>query len=118
MSFHPLQDHKESIDKLSDIFRERMEKKGILPKNPFVRSKKIKELEAWLANMGGRLHLRLVRASYGRLVYDTDSSKYFCFRVRCQEFGGRKGHRRKPIFFLVEIPWDVADKVLMLGFVP
>lgn len=120
MKFHPIQTNKESLDKLSEIFQASMEKRGILPKNPW----KAKRLADWLAKMGGRFH----PGSHYVRTYKVDAANFVNFMVDCPQprSSARRGGwgppcingRREPRFVHVEIPWDVADKALMLGFVP
>lgn len=116
MKFHPLQTHQESIDMLSEIFHARMKMKEILP-NPFellsASSKKMERLEEWLASMGGKCHdtpYIVLKAGCGM------------FKVRCSPPATRDatGLRRRwgKSYVYIEIPWDVADKVLTLGYIP
>lgn len=124
MKFHPLQGKKESMDRLSEIFRDSMEKRGILPKNPW----KAKRLADWLAKMGARFH----PGSHHIRAYQVDSANFVNFKVDCprSQFSRkitpwatkivqRKiNGRRESRFVCIEIPWDLADKVLTLGCLP
>lgn len=117
MKFHPIQTNRESLDKLSAIFRASMEKRGILPKNPW----KAKRLAAWLAKMGAKFHPGSHHYRFGKV----DSANYVNFKVDCPRFEGYKPYKQPRIngyrggcYVHIEIPWELADKALMLGFVP
>ena len=119
MKCHPLQVHKESIDRLSEIFRVAMEKNGVLPKDPW----RAKRLAAWLEGMGGRFHPgSFSRRDWGCPI---DTQNFVNFRVTCPKFSVKKGRwlprlrgDRATRFVHIEIPWALADKILMMGFLP
>ena len=118
MKCHPLQVHNESIDRLSEIFRVAMEKNGVLPKDPW----RATRLEAWLAGMGAKF--RPGDAHY-RSLKPLDTQNFVNFRVTCPKFSVKKGRwlprlrgDRATRFVHIEIPWALADKILMMGFLP
>jgi hypothetical protein len=116
MKFHPVQAHEESMNKLSKIFHDAMERHGILPKDPW----RAKRLEAWLAKMGAKFRPR--DAHYASLK-PLDTQNFVNFRVRCPQVV-RKGTiarirgSRAARFVHIEIPWELADKILVLGYLP
>jgi len=117
MKWHPLQAHEESMNKLSKIFHDAMERHGILPKDPW----RAKRLGAWLKEMGSRFH----PGSFSRRDWSCpiDTHNFVNFRVRCPQIV-RKGRisrirgSRETRFVHIEIPWELADKILVLGYLP
>lgn len=104
------------MNKLSRIFHDAMERRGILPKDPW----RAKRLEAWLAGMGGRFH----PGSFDRREWSPiDTHNFVNFRIRCPQIV-RKGRisrirgNRATRYVHIEIPWSLADKILMMGFLP
>lgn len=117
MKWHPLQGHEESVDRISGIFRAAMERDEVLPKDPW----RAKKLTAWLEKMGGRFH----PGSHHIRAYFVDTANFFNFKVTCPKFSVKKGRwqprargYRETRFVHIEIPWELADKVLMLGYLP
>ena len=118
IKFHPAQHNSEALEKIAEIFRESMEKHGVLPKNPW----KAKRLEAWLGKMEARFH----PGSHHIRAYRVDGANFVNFKVDCPAMA-RVGRlklpprirgRRETRWVCVEIPWDLADKVLTLGYLP
>lgn len=118
MKFHHAQHNLDALKKIGDIFQGKMLERGILPVNPW----KAKRVHKWLASMGARM-------KPGSRHYDSyrgreDCSNFLNFKVEC--------HRRKErvkgfppgykmgesCFMRIEIPWELADKVLTLGYLP
>ena len=117
MKFHPMQGHKKSMDRLSEIFSEAMTKHGVLPKNPW----KAKRLADWLGKMGARFH----PGSHRIRCYSTDPANFVNFVVDCPPFVTKKGRLpprvrgyREYRYVCLEIPWEMADRALALGFLP
>jgi len=110
MRFHPAQSHPESLELLKKTFREAMEKRKILPKNPW----KAKRVQTWLAKMGARMDPGSDWFRPGQ----PDCKNYVNFQVDCNQsklkIKGRRGWR----FMRIEIPHDLADKILALGYLP
>lgn len=118
MRFHPIQSDRKSLEKIADAFKTSMEKRGILPKNPW----RAKRLQRWLAGMGARMepgsmHLR----NYDR----PDTANFVNFTVDCPQIESKKKRlpprikgRREWRFVRIEIPWELADKILVLGYLP
>lgn len=119
MRFHPIQGDDKALEKLRRAFKAAMEKRGILPKNPW----RAKRLEAWLARMGakmdpGSMHIR----NYER----PDTKNFVNFIVYCPQPNPKKGKQlpprikghRESRFMRIQIPWELADKVLVLGYLP
>jgi hypothetical protein len=112
MRFHPVQTNAEALEKIALAFRDRMLLKGVLPKNPW----KAKRAEAWLARMGARMNP-------GSFLFDphigcVDCSNYVNFKVFCPTSKIKIRGDRKGFFMRIEIPHDLADKVLALGYLP
>lgn len=105
------------MNKLSKIFHDAMERRGILPKDPW----RAKRLEAWLAGMGAKFR----PGSFNRREWGSgiDTHNFVNFRVLCPQII-RKGRIsrirgvRETRFVHIEIPWALADKILMMGFLP
>lgn len=111
MKFHPLQHDQNALAKLSMIFREAMEKHEVLPKNPW----RAKRLKSWLAKFGGRME---PESRHFRTAHPVDCGQFVNFRVACPKVQNRiKGYREER-WSRIEIPWELAEKVLALGFVP
>lgn len=118
IKFHPVQTEPKTLEKLAEIFRESMERHGVLPKNPW----KAKRLEAWLSKMGARFW----PGSHHIRWSEVDCSKYVNFKVYCPMLEPRNGGRlapkingyREERYVHIEIPWELADKVLVLGHLP
>lgn len=105
------------MNKLSKVFHDAMERHGVLPKDPW----RAKRLAEWLASMGARFHPgSFSRRDWGSPI---DTHNFVNFRVRCPQIV-RKGRicrirgSRETRFVRIEIPWDLADKVLVLGDLP
>lgn len=111
MRFHPAQHHQESLGKLSNIFRKRMETQGILPVNPW----KATRLDRWLSGMGARMKPESKHFRSGTAL---DCDKYVNFQVPCPLYHKRIKGYKEPRWVRIEIPWDLADKVLALGHLP
>jgi len=119
---HPVQTDQKTLEKLAAIFRESMEKHGVLPKNPW----KAKRLETWLGKMGARFH----PGSHNIRLYRVDAANFVNFKVDCPAVARKKDKfgrlklpprirgRRESRWVCVEIPWELADKVLTLGYLP
>jgi hypothetical protein len=118
MRFHPVQHDVRALGKIAKIFRSKMNELDILPKDPW----RAKKVEAWLARMGARM-------KPGSRHYDCfrgreDCSNFVNFKVTCHPRkyrvpSGSPHHRYRldePAFMRVEIPWELADKVLALGY--
>lgn len=105
-----------SDEKISEIFRSSMESKEILPKNPFVSSNKMKGLAEWVASMGGKCHKSLLALGDARTRRLERLPGCTLIKVRCQQF--RKGRKWVQMYVYIEIPWELAEKALILGFVP
>lgn len=120
MRFHPVQTDTKSLERLSSIFRESMERHKVLPVNPW----KAKRLERWLAGMGARF--RPESHNY-RLLYRVETSDYVNFKVQCPS-PKPSGRGRRPRLIpkingrnevrwvRIEIPWELADRILALGY--
>lgn len=112
MRFHPAQTNKEALERLSEAFRLSMQKKKILPVNPW----KAKRAEGWLRSMGAKMEP-------GANNYDPsfglqDHKNFVNFKVYCQLSKRRIKGIRGSCFMRIQIPWDLADKILTLGFFP
>jgi len=112
MKYHPAQGNTELRNKISDAFRLRMEQKGVLPKNPW----KAKRTEAWLAKMGARMKPGSRRFDPYSGV--NDCANFLNFVVYCLPSKNKIRHERGGQFMRIEIPWDLADKILVLGHFP
>jgi hypothetical protein len=127
MRYHPLQGDQASRDRISAIFTENMKKRGILPKNPW----KAKRLETWLAKMGARFH----PASNSWRPFGLEYAEFYSFEVECPPVNDRIVHtgngrfrgpyapnrikgRRESRWVVIEIPWELADKILVFGCLP
>jgi hypothetical protein len=113
MKYHPFQTNKEVLDKLSKVFREAMTKKGILPKNPW----KAVRVRRWLEKMGGRMK----PGSFHRqpVLERPDTLNFVNFEVPCERSNTRiMGYRNDHRFMRVEIPHELAEKIMLLGFLP
>lgn len=104
------------MDKLSKVFHDAMERRGILPKDPW----RAKRLAAWLEGMGGRFH----PGSFSLREWSRkDTQNFVNFKVVCPQVvrNGRiyriRGIRETR-YVNIEIPWSLADKILMMGFLP
>jgi hypothetical protein len=47
-----------------------------------------------------------------------DCANFVNFKVHCPQPNVRIRGERGGLFMRVEIPWDLADKILMLGYLP
>jgi hypothetical protein len=124
MRYHPLQSDQASRDKLSAVFTEHMEKRGVLPKNPW----KAKRLGTWLAKMGARFHP--ASTSFRPFDWDLDFTKFYRFEVECPSWSSGIRNARGPLkvrrikgrresrWVVIEIPWELADKILVFGCLP
>lgn len=112
---HPAQYDYSLNQKVTTMFRESMERHGVLPKNPKT-NKKFKE---WLDGMG--CHLCTIaesRRSLSMPVTDGHVSIWVvCDPIARKNKRGMNFHYKK-YKFRVEIPYDLADKMLALGFIP
>lgn len=109
MKYHPAQANPELRNKISDAFRFRMEQKGVLPKNPW----KCKRTEEWLAKMGARMKPGSRRFDPYKGV--VDCANFLNFIVYCPTSKYKIRSERGGQFMRIEIPWDLADKILVLG---
>lgn len=118
MKFHPIQGDGEALKKLAAAFKHAMEKRGLLPKNPW----RAKRLEAWLEGMGAKMDPGSMNVrNYER----PDTNNFVNFLVHCPQPTVKKGRlpprikgRRESRFVRIQIPWELADKVLVLGYLP
>ena len=122
MKQHPAQSDTQKIQTISDLFKESMDKKGIRPVNPW----KAKRLKDWLDKMGARFQ---PETHNYRSLYRVDTQNYVNFKVHC-ESPRPSGRGRRPRLIpkikgrnelrwvRIEIPWDLADKILVLGHLP
>ena len=121
MRCHPLQMDPGKLRLVSDLFQMSMERSKVLPVNPW----KAKRLERWLGKMGARFE---PETHNYRSLNRVDTQNYLNFRVACpppKAAPGRVFARRPKIrgrcelrWVRIEIPWDLADKVLTLGYLP
>jgi hypothetical protein len=111
MKYHPAQSNPEAIRKIVEAFHKAMEKRKLLPKNPW----RAKRTEAWLAKMGARMQPGDMGMSPWKRL---ENDKFFNFRIECPpsktRIRGRRGHR----FMRIEIPHELADRILVLGYLP
>jgi len=112
MKYHPAQHNTELRNKISDAFRVRMEDKGVLPKNPW----KCKKTEEWLARLGARMN---PFSKYYRSSRPVETANFLNFIVECKPIknkirtqGGIVVGPRECVSMRIEIPWDLADKIL------
>lgn len=99
-------------ERLASIFTEAMEKRGILPKDPWRCSK----TELWLDSLGCKMH-PCRQYGYVTVPNVVDYRNNMTFWVQCGESKVRT-RKLKPIpWMLIEAPRDVACRVLALGFV-
>lgn len=112
MKYHPFQSDRKVLEQISKIFRETMTRKGILPKNPW----KATRVHKWLAGMGCRMR---PGCSHRRMMERPDTENYVNFEVACERSKTRiMGYRNDYRFMRVEIPHDLADKIMVLGCLP
>lgn len=113
-SHHPQQYNFEVLDGVSEIFRNRMIKLMILPRN----ANKAKRAQKWLSQMGARMKPRPHWTGSGKRPFisnwQPDTENFLHFEIKCKEGEIRYRYRSMAI----EIPWEIADKVLALGFLP
>ena len=97
---------------LGEIFAAKMLERRVMPKNPWAATK----AEKWLAKMGARMKpgSRHFDPFGGR----SDCANFVNFKVHCPKPKVRIRGERGGLFMRVEIPWDLADKILMLGYLP
>ena len=107
---------------LSESFRASMERSKVLPVNPW----KAKRLERWLAKMGAKFE---PETHNYRSLYRVDTQNYVNFKVECPS-PRPSGKGRRPRLHprirgrnelrlvRIEIPWELADKILTLGYFP
>jgi hypothetical protein len=112
MKFHPVQTNECALKKISKIFRECMDEKGVLPKNPW----KCKRVHEWLAKMGARMKPGSHRFDPDRGTQDC--ARFLNFIVQCIPSKNRIRGSRGGHFMRIEIPWDLADRILVLGYLP
>jgi hypothetical protein len=117
MRFHPVQHNVAALEKIAEIFEVKMRERGILPKNPW----KAKRVHEWLARMGARMKPGSRR--FDPHMGCADCSNFVNFKVHCDPPKPRNPRARRLLrgevaFMRVEIPWDLADKVLALGYLP
>lgn len=112
MKCHPFQTNEEVIEKLRGIFWRKMRDKKILPKNPWKASRTHK----WLAKMGCRMK---PGSGHYRPFERPDHSNFINFEVPCEQSNTRiKGYKNDYRFMRVEIPHELAEKIMLLGFLP
>lgn len=119
MKFHPLQHDIKALEKISEAFEKSMGDKGLLPKNPW-RAKRVHE---WLAKMGAKMSpgvglLPIASRRFDPNMGCVDCSRYVNFIVDCPPSKNRVRGTRGRHFMRLEIPWELADKVLVLGYLP
>jgi hypothetical protein len=117
MRFHPVQHNVVALEKIAEIFVVKMREKGILPKNP----RKAKRVHEWLSKMGARM--KPGSRHYDVFRGQVDCSNFVNFKVHCDPPKPRNPRSRRLVrgevaFMRVEIPWDLADKILTLGYLP
>lgn len=97
------------------MFRESMERHGVLPKNPNTN----KKFKMWLENMGCQLG-HVVESRRGSYTLDTEN--HVGIWITCDPIGRKNkrgfAHPIKKYKFRVEIPYELVDKMLALGFIP
>lgn len=111
MNFHPFQHDRKALQKLSKIFQESLERRKILPVNPW----KAKRAERWLADMGARMK---PESKHFRSGSPLDCEKYVNFNVECPLCHKRIKGYKEPRWMRIEIPWKLAEKTLALGYLP
>ena len=115
VKFHYAQHDLIVLGKLATIFRESMLRRRILPTNPW----KAKKVDAWLAKMGARM--RPGGRHYDTFRGQVDCANFVNFKVECIQpkcrISGGMYKLGEPYFMRIEIPWELADKVLTLGFI-
>lgn len=112
MKYHPFQSDREVLNKISGLFYEAMVKKGIMPKNPW----KATRVHRWLAGMDCRMK---PGSTHFRPLERPDYENFVSFEVPCHRSATRiKGRRDEYRFMRVEIPYDLADKIMILGILP
>jgi len=112
MRFHPVQHDVRALGKIAEIFQVKMREKGILPKNPW----RAKRADAWLARMGARMKPGCRR--FDPHMGCVDCSNFVNFKVNCPPTKARVRGIRGGHFMRVEIPWELADRILTLGYLP
>lgn len=119
MKYHPIQGDQEKLKKISELFKQSMDNKKVRPVNPW----KAKRLETWLGKMGARFQPE----TFSYRPYRLDTQNYVNFKVECHgpRGSGRIFARRRKIrgrdearWVRIEIPWELADKILVLGYLP
>jgi hypothetical protein len=112
---HPVQTSKESLNALSRLFRLKMRDCGVLPKNPF----RAKKTRAWIEKIGCRMDVIHNPSWDCPLIYRwglTDWERFVSFEVECKSTKKISGSRSN--FIRIDVPHDLADKVLLLGYLP
>ena len=111
MRFHHAQHNQDALSKLSEALKDSMERRGILPKNPW----KAKITTAWLSTIGARMKPGSRR--FDPYLGCVDCSKFVNFKVECPPSKVRFKCGANP-FMRIEIPWELADRILVLGYLP
>lgn len=109
----------EKLRQIAELFRKSMEKSRVLPVNPW----KAKRLERWLSRMGAKFEPET--HNYRSLIR-VDTKNYVNFKVDCpppkaspkKVFARKIKGRRELRWVRIEIPWELADKILILGYLP
>ena len=107
MNLHPAQSNEKLKATLVEAFRKQIAKKGILPRDPW----KAKKVSEWIESLGGRM-TPCRKEGEGCRVRETD--KFVNFWVPCIPIAGGKIQAA----MWIEIPWEVADKILVLNYFP
>ena len=100
--YHPAQHSQELLEKIEMAFRAAMEKRGLLPTNPW----KAKRVQDWLASMGARMNPGSHRFDPHRGCVDCDN--FVNFRVTCKVPKVRIRGSRLTAFMRIEIPWEIG----------
>lgn len=112
MRFHHAQSNLKVLGRIAEVFKERMEQKGLLPRNPW----RAKRVHDWLATMGARMKPGSRRFDPDRGLVDCEN--FLNFQVSCPPAKTRIRGERGTHFMRIEIPWELADKILVLGHLP
>jgi len=98
-------------DKLSDLFRDFMERCDVLPVQPW-NNKKTRQ---WVESQGCRM------TEFESFVRDEELgfvSVWVKCKSRRRSTHRHKGYLMSPLQMLIMIPLDLAEKMLVLGFIP
>jgi hypothetical protein len=110
MKLHPAECNYSLNQKLSSMLKESMEKNKVLPKDPR-RNKKFKD---WVEKNGFKLGLILKRTFHVFRIEGHVGVWIECIPPKTPQW-----QRRKPTYKVhIDIPYDLADRMLALGFGP